>query len=173
MGIEAITVAATRRNLPQDTRSTPYLLRKLAVTRPNQVWAMDISYIPMARGFVYLCAVVDRFSRRVLSWRLLITMETAFCIEAVERHLPCGKPGIFSTDQGRSSPPWTAAAHGGTMSLSSGSGGRSNMRRSICTPTKACRKPELRSAGTPVFIIPDAHMHPLTGRHRIRLTSTR
>ncbi len=76
----------------------PYLLRKLAVTRSNQVWAMDITYIPMARGFVYLCAVVDWFSRRVLSWRLSITMETAFCIAAVEdalaRH---GKPDIFNT----------------------------------------------------------------------------
>nr|WP_278423197.1 IS3 family transposase [Brucella anthropi] len=79
----------------------PYLLRKLAVTRPNQVWAMDITYIPMARGFVYLCAVVDWFSRRVLSWRLSITMEADFCIEAVEEALArYGKPGIFNTDQG-------------------------------------------------------------------------
>ncbi|MCX2697378.1 MULTISPECIES: IS3 family transposase [Ochrobactrum] len=79
----------------------PYLLRKLAVTRPNQVWAMDITYIPMARGFVYLCAVVDWFSRRVLSWRLSITMEADFCIEAVEEALDrYGKPEIFNTDQG-------------------------------------------------------------------------
>src|SRR3954468_4545264 len=77
----------------------PYLLRDLAVTRPNQVWAMDLTYVPMARGFVYLAAVIDWFSRRVLSWRLSITME--FCVEAVEdalaRH---GKPEIFNTDQG-------------------------------------------------------------------------
>ena len=79
----------------------PYLLRKLAVTRPNQVWAMDITYIPMARGFVYLCAVVDWFSRRVLSCRLSITMEADFCIEAVEEALVrYGKPEIFNTDQG-------------------------------------------------------------------------
>jgi putative transposase len=61
----------------------PYLLRSVTVERPNQVWAMDITYIPMARGFVYLAAVVDWFSRRVLAWRLSITMEVEFCLEAV------------------------------------------------------------------------------------------
>ena len=84
-----------------DTRSIPYLLRGIEVARPNQVWAMDITYIPMARGFVYLAVVLDWFSRRVLSWRLSITMEAAFCVEALEdalaRH---GKPEIFNTDQG-------------------------------------------------------------------------
>ncbi len=79
----------------------PYLLRGMAITRPNQVWAMDITYIPMARGFVYLAVVLDWFSRRVLSWRLSITMEAAFCVETLEdalaRH---GKPDIFNTDQG-------------------------------------------------------------------------
>jgi len=79
----------------------PYLLRKLPVTRPNQVWAMDITYIPMARGFVYLAAVVDWFSRRVLAWKLSITLETEFCLEAVEEALArYGKPEIFNTDQG-------------------------------------------------------------------------
>ena len=78
-----------------------YLLRKLAVTRPNQVWAMDITYIPMARGFVYLGAVLDWFSRKVLAWRLSTTLETEPCIEALKeamrRH---GKPEIMNTDQG-------------------------------------------------------------------------
>jgi len=60
----------------------PYLLRKLAVTRPNQVWAMDITYVPMARGFVHLAAVIDWFSRKVLAWRLSITLSADFCIEA-------------------------------------------------------------------------------------------
>jgi putative transposase len=79
----------------------PYLLRGLAVERPNQVWAMDISYIPMARGFVYLAAVVDWFSRRVLAWRLSITLEVEFCLEAVEEALAKhGRPEIFNTDQG-------------------------------------------------------------------------
>src|SRR5260221_212446 len=79
----------------------PYLLRGIEIARPNQVWAMDITYIPMARGFVYLAVVLDWFSRRVLSWRVSITMEAAFCVETLEdalaRH---GKPEIFNTDQG-------------------------------------------------------------------------
>jgi putative transposase len=79
----------------------PYLLRGLAVEQPNQVWAMDITYIPMARGFVYLAAVVDWFSRRVLAWRVSITMEVEFCLEAVEEALARhGRPEIFNTDQG-------------------------------------------------------------------------
>jgi putative transposase len=80
----------------------PYRLRGLAITRPNQVWATDITYIPMARGFVYLVAVMDWYSRRVLSWRVSNTMDTRFCIyaltEAIERY---GSPAIFNTDQGR------------------------------------------------------------------------
>jgi putative transposase len=79
----------------------PYLLRGVAVERPNQVWAMDITYIPMARGFVYLAAVVDWFSRRVLAWRVSITMEVDFCLEAVAEALARhGRPTIFKTDQG-------------------------------------------------------------------------
>ena len=79
----------------------PYLLRGLAIERPNQVWAMDITYIPMAHGFVYLAAVVDWSTRRVLAWRLSITMEVDFCIEAVEEALAkYPKPEIFNTDQG-------------------------------------------------------------------------
>ena len=79
----------------------PYLLRSLAVTRLNQVWAMDITYISMARGFVYLAAVVDWFSRHVLAWRVLITLEAEFCIEAVTEALARhGKPEIFDSDQG-------------------------------------------------------------------------
>jgi putative transposase len=79
----------------------PYLLRGLAIDRPNQVWAMDITYIPMARGFVYLAAVVDWYSRRVLSHRVSITMEADFCIDALEEALARhGRPEIFNTDQG-------------------------------------------------------------------------
>jgi putative transposase len=79
----------------------PYLLRKLAVTRPNQVWAMDITYVPMARGFIYLAAVVDWFSRKVLGWRLSITLSADFCIEALEEALARhGRPEIFNSDQG-------------------------------------------------------------------------
>jgi putative transposase len=71
------------------------------IDRPNQVWAMDITYIPMARGFVYLAAVLDWFSRRVLAWRLSITLEAEFCLDAVQEALARhGKPEIFNTDQG-------------------------------------------------------------------------
>jgi len=101
MGIEALyRRPRTTKPAPGHT-IYPYLLRGMEVTRPNQVWAMDITYIPMARGFVYLAVVLDWFSRRVLSWRLSITMEAAFCVETLEdalsRH---GKPDIFNTDQG-------------------------------------------------------------------------
>ncbi len=73
----------------------------MKVDRPNQVWAMDITYVPMARGFVYLAAVVDWFSRRVLAWRVSITLEAAFCVEALEEALARhGRPEIFNTDQG-------------------------------------------------------------------------
>src|SRR5208283_1491818 len=101
MGIEALY----RR--PRTTKPEPghkiysYLLRGLEIVRPNQVWAMDITYIPMAKGFVYLAVVLDWFSRRVLSWRLSITMEAAFCVETLEDALAKhGKPDIFNTDQG-------------------------------------------------------------------------
>jgi len=101
MGLEAIYRRPNTSKPAPGHKIYPYLLRKLPVTRPNQVWAMDITYIPMARGFVYLAAVVDWFSRRVLSWRLSITLEADFCIEVVEEALSRhGKPDIFNTDQG-------------------------------------------------------------------------
>ncbi len=79
----------------------PYLLRHLEITRPNQVWAMDISYIPMAHGFIYLVAVLDWRTRRVLSWKLSTTMDTSFCTEAVEDAIErYGTPEIMNTDQG-------------------------------------------------------------------------
>ena len=79
----------------------PYLLRDLPVTRPNQVWAMDLTYVPMARGFVYLAAVIDWFSRRVLSWRLSITMEAGFCVEAVEEALARRQAGDLQHRSGQ------------------------------------------------------------------------
>ncbi len=78
----------------------PYLLGGLEITRPNQVWAADITYIPMARGFLYLVAIMDWYSRYVLSWRLSNTLDADFCIEALEEALSEGKPEIFNTDQG-------------------------------------------------------------------------
>jgi putative transposase len=101
MGIEAIYRRPNTSKPAPGHKIYPYLLRSVSIGRPNQVWAMDITYIPMARGFVYLCAVVDWFSRRVLAWRLSITMEVEFCLEAVEEALVRhGKPEIFNTDQG-------------------------------------------------------------------------
>ena len=113
MGIEALyRRPRTTKPAPGHT-IYPYLLRGMEVTRPNQVWAMDITYIPMARGFVYLAVVLDWFSRRVLSWRLSITMEAAFCVETLEdalsRH---GKSDIFNTDQGSQ---FTGAAFTGVL----------------------------------------------------------
>ena len=101
MGIEAIYRRPNTSKPAPGHKIYPYLLRGWRSTRPNQVWAMDITYIPMARGFVYLAAVVDWFSRRVLAWRLSITLEVEFCLEAVEEALARhGKPEIFNTDQG-------------------------------------------------------------------------
>ena len=101
MGIEAIYRKPNTSKPAPGHKVYPYLLSKMQVLRPNQVWAMDITYIPMAHGFVYLAAVVDWFSRRILSHRVSITMEADFCIEALEEALARhGKPEIFNTDQG-------------------------------------------------------------------------
>jgi putative transposase len=101
MGIEALYRKPNTSKPAPGHRIYPYLLRKLPITRPNQVWAMDITYIPMARGFIYLAAVLDWFTRRVLAWRVSITLEAGFCIEAVEEALTrYAKPKIFNTDQG-------------------------------------------------------------------------
>jgi putative transposase len=101
MGVEAIYRRPNTSKPSPGHRIYPYLLRNLAVTRPNQVWASDITYVPMARGFVYLVAIVDLFSRKVLAWRLSITLSADFCVEALEEALARhGKPKIFNTDQG-------------------------------------------------------------------------
>ncbi|MDR5654289.1 IS3 family transposase, partial [Xinfangfangia sp. LG-4] len=101
MGIEALYRRPNTSKPAPGHKIYPYLLRKLPITRPNQVWAMDITYIPMARGFIYLAAVLDWFTRRVLAWRVSITLEADFCIEAVEEALARhGTPEIFNTDQG-------------------------------------------------------------------------
>jgi len=101
MGIEALYRRPRTTKPEPGHKIFPYLLRGLEIVRPNQVWAMDITYIPMAKGFVYLAVVLDWFSRRVLSWKLSITMEASFCVETLEDALAKhGKPGIFNTDQG-------------------------------------------------------------------------
>ncbi len=101
MGLEAIYQKPNTSQGHPDHKVYPYLLRGLSIERANQVWCADITYIPMARGFVYLVALMDWFSRRVLSWRLSITMEADFCVEAVQEALAAhGRPEIFNTDQG-------------------------------------------------------------------------
>jgi putative transposase len=101
MAIEAVYRRPSTSKPAPGHKVYPYLLRKLPIVPPNQVWATDISYVPMARGFVYLVAIVDWFSRKVLAWRLSITMEADFCVEALEEALArYGKPEIFNTDQG-------------------------------------------------------------------------
>ena len=101
MGIEAIYRKPNTSKPAQGHKIYPYLLRDVAVTRANQVWSTDITYVPMKRGFVYLIAVIDWFSRRVLSWKLSISMDVSFCLEALDEAIEkCGKPEIFNTDQG-------------------------------------------------------------------------
>ena len=113
MGIEALYRRPRTTKAEPGHKIYPYLLRGKEITHPNQVWAMDITYIPMARGFVYLAVVLDWFSRRVLSWGVSITMEAAFCVETLQDALvKHGKPEIFNTDQGSQ---FTGAAFTGVL----------------------------------------------------------
>jgi putative transposase len=101
MGIEAIYRRRNTSKPHPEHQIYPYLLRGLAITRPNQVWAADICYIPMARGFVFLFAVMDWATRKVLAWRVSNSLSADFCVEAVEEAIATfGKPEIFNTDQG-------------------------------------------------------------------------
>jgi putative transposase len=101
MGLEAI-YRKRRTSLPDKAHKIyPYLLSGVAIERPNQVWASDITYLPMARGFVYLVAILDLYSRKVLAWRTSNTLTTDFCVEALQEALTrFGSPEIFNTDQG-------------------------------------------------------------------------
>jgi putative transposase len=113
MGIEALYRRPRTTRPEPGHKIYPYLLRGMTITRPNQVWAMDITYIPMARGFVYLAVVLDWATRRVLSWRVSITMEAAFCVETLEDALArYGRPDVFNTDQGSQ---FTGAAFTGVL----------------------------------------------------------
>jgi len=101
MGLESLAPKPNTSRPAPEHAVFPYLLRKLKVTRVNQVWAADITYIPMTRGFAYLVAIIDWYSRRVLSWRLANSLETSFCVEALLEALErFGQPEIFNTDQG-------------------------------------------------------------------------
>jgi putative transposase len=101
MALEAIYQKPNTSRKHPDHKVYPYLLRSLTIDRPNQVWCADITYIPMAKGFVYLIAVMDWFSRRVLAWRVSITLDADFCVEALRGAMHrYGQPEIFNTDQG-------------------------------------------------------------------------
>lgn len=114
MALEAV-FPGKRTTIPnQEHKKYPYLLRGVKVTRPNQVWSADITYLPMERGFMYLVAVIDWYSRHVLSWQVSNTMDGAFCVEALEEALDVSscRPDIFNTDQGAQ---FTSAAFTGVL----------------------------------------------------------
>jgi len=100
MGLKAIYRRPRTSQPAAGHKIYPYLLSGIKITRPNQVWAADITYIPMARGFLYLVAIIDVYSRYVLSWRLSNTLDADFCVEALHEALKRGRPEIFNTDQG-------------------------------------------------------------------------
>ena len=100
MGLKAIYQRPRTSKPAPGHKIYPYLLSEIKVTRPNQVWAADITYIPMAHGFMYLVVIMDWYSRYVLSWRLSNTLDTSFCVDALDEALRKGKPEIFNTDQG-------------------------------------------------------------------------
>src|SRR5207253_279617 len=100
MGIEGIYAKPHLSKRAAEARIYPYLLRNVAILRPNQVWSTDITYVPMPRGFVYLTAVLDWYSRYVLAWELSATLDVGFCLAALEQALSLGVPEVFNTDQG-------------------------------------------------------------------------
>lgn len=100
MGLQAIHPRPRTSQPGQGHKIYPYLLRNLAITAPNQVWSADITYVPLARGFMYLTAIIDWYSRYVLAWQLSNTLDGSFCLDALEQALETGLPAIFNTDQG-------------------------------------------------------------------------
>ena len=100
MGLEAIYPKPRLSPAGQGHRVYPYLLRGVTIERPDQVWSTDITYVPMASGFMYLAAVIDWYSRYVIAWRLSNTLDGSFCLEMLEEALRSGKPEVFNTDQG-------------------------------------------------------------------------
>ena len=189
MGIEALYRRPRTTKPEPGHKIYPYLLRGMEIVRPNQVWAMDITYIPMARGFVYLAVVLDWFSRRVLSWAASITMEASFCVETLEdalaRH---GKPEIFNTDQGSqftgSAFTGVLAGNGIAISMDGKGAWRDNvfverLWRSVKYEEVYLRAYEvyprlaLRSAATWTFIMAGVHTQALTAPRPIKPTSPR
>jgi putative transposase len=127
MGMETI-YRKPRTSIPaREAAVRPYLLSGLVIDRPNQVWAADLTYLPMAHGFQYLVAIIDVYSRKALSWRVSNTMTPDFCVEALEEALRVhGKPEIFNTDQGSqfTSEDWTGVLDGAGVTISMDGKGR-------------------------------------------------
>ena len=126
MGLEAIFPGPNTSKRAQEHKIYPYLLKGVEITRPNQVWSTDITYIRLAGGFLYLVAVIDWFSRYVLSWRLSNSLDTSFCVEALEDAFQFGKPDIFNSDQGTqfTSEDFTGRLLKEAVAISMGSKGR-------------------------------------------------
>src|SRR6516162_9157630 len=174
----------------------PYLLRGLTIERVNQVWCADVTYIPMAKGFVYLVVIMDWVSRAVLAWRLSNTLDADFCVEALEEALArYSRPEIFNTDQGsqftsddftgilkrhgvtismdgKSLPLRKQGAGTWTTSLSSGCGAVSNTRRSTSMPMRLSPKPRLVLASGWTFTTPSASIRVWVIARRVRSTRT-
>ena len=148
LGVHAIFQRPRTSQADPGHRVYPYLLRDLQITRPNHVWCTDVTSIPLQRGFLYLVAVMDWASRKVLSWRLSNTLDARFCVDALHEALErYGPPEIFNSDQAANSPAstsptcsrrlasasrWTARAAGWTTCSSSGCGDRSRTNASTC-----------------------------------------
>jgi putative transposase len=187
MGIEVI-YRRPRTSIPaREAAIRPYLLGNLAINRPNQVWASDITYLPMAHGFLYLVAILDVASRKVLAFRLSNTLTADFCVEALEEAMAkFGAPEIFNTDQGSQftsdewikvlddagvASAWTARVAGSTTCSSSGCGAASSTKRFICTVTRTARKHALRSRSTSAFTTHAVLIKPSSTERRTRCTS--
>ena len=157
MGLQAIYRAPRTSDPHPEHRVWPYLLRGLAIERPNHVWCADITYIPVQRGFLYLVAIMDWASRYVLAWRLSNTLDASFCTDALEEAWPGMASRRYSTPTRAVSSPalpspgacrrlasgsrWMAGAGAWTTSSSSGCGARSNTRRSTCTRSPTASPP--------------------------------
>lgn len=126
MGLEAIYPKPKLSVSTAEHKKYPYLLRELAIDRPDKVWSADITYIRMAQGFLYLIAIMDWYSRYVLSWRLSNTLDVGFCLEALETALEGSQPEIFNSDQGTqfTSKEWTGRLEGCGIRISMDSRGR-------------------------------------------------
>jgi putative transposase len=189
MGIEALYRKPNTSKKHPNHKIYPYLLRELKIDRANQVWASDITYVPMACGWVYLCAIVDLASRKVLAHRVSISMDTAFCVEALEEAFSkYGKPEIFNSDKGSqfAGEAFTEALKAcgvaismdgkgawRTTSSSSGSGDRSSTKRCICTPTTRSATPRRESHATSISTTRPARTRRSTRRRRTSSTSRR